>query len=83
MASRKKKRKKNKEPVDPLGGYSLESLMGLAPVSVVKQRKSILGLPFRLVGSLLKLPFVLLGLPFKLLGKIFGRGRKETTTEAK
>lgn len=78
MASRSKKRKKNKEPVDPLGGYSLEALMGLAPVSVVKEKKSILGLPFRMVGALLKLPFVLLGLPFKLLGKLFGGGRTKT-----
>jgi len=78
MASR---RKKKKEPVDPLGGYSLESLMGLAPVSVIEKKKSIIGLPFRLVGSILKLPFVLVGLPFKLLGKLFGSRKSDITSD--
>lgn len=72
MASRRKKR--NTEDIDPLGGFSMEALFGLDPVTEVEKSKSIIGLPFRVAGGLIKAPIkiviALLALPFKLLKAI-------------
>jgi len=48
-----------------LGGYTLEQLLGAAPVSEPVKKQSllgkVLGAPFRLVVGLIKLPFTILG----------------------
>ena len=76
MASRRKKRKL--QDVDPLGGFSMEELFGLAPVSDVEKKQGvigkIIGLPFRIFGMLVALPFKLikavLMLPVRLVKAI-------------
>ena len=76
MASRRKKRKT--EDIDPLGGFSMEELFGLSPVSQVEKKQSligkIVGLPFRIFGMLVALPFKLiravLMLPVRLVKAI-------------
>ena len=64
MASRRKRRKKNAEPVDPLGGFSMDQLLGLDPVLVVERKPSLIGrlvkAPFKLAGSITMLPFRIL-----------------------
>lgn len=68
MASRRKKRKQ--QDIDPLGGFSIEQLFGLAPVMVDEKKQSIvgrvLGAPFKVLGALLMLPFRLLAIAIKL-----------------
>lgn len=62
---------------DWLGGYTLEELLGAAPV--VKTKKELkkesgkrgivsatLGAPFRFIGAILKMPFKLAGIAAKL-----------------
>jgi len=62
MASRRKKRKNL--DIDPLGGFSLDELLGADPVSVVDKKQGligrVIGLPFRLIAALIKIPFKLL-----------------------
>ena len=62
MASRRKKRKA--EDIDPLGGFSMEELFGLSPVSQLEKKQGvvgkIIGLPFRILGMLVALPFKLI-----------------------
>ena len=77
MASRRKKRKQQDE-VDPLGGFSMEELFGLDPVSEPEVKQSTVGkilkAPFKLVGLAVKTPIKLvLGvvkLPIKLVKAI-------------
>ena len=75
MASRRKKRKQAEEDVDPLGGFSLEELMGLEPITQPEPKRpgivaKTVSAPFKLVGGLVKLPFKVLGLPIKLVRAI-------------
>lgn len=68
MASRRKKRKQ--QDIDPLGGFSLEQLLGLDPVVALENKQSIigriLGAPFKVLGALLMLPFRLLAMLIKV-----------------
>ena len=82
MASRRKKRKQT-EDVDPLGGFSLEELMGLDPITQPEPKKQsligrLLTLPFRLVAAVIRLPFRILGLPVRLARAILPTRNKES-----
>ena len=75
MASRRKKRKQQEADADPLGGFSLEELMGLEPITQPEPEKQgvvakTVSAPFKLVAAVIKLPFKILGLPLKLVRAI-------------
>lgn len=82
MASRRKKRKHQQEQ-DPLGGLSLDDLMGLDLLSDPpgpSKSASVATAPFRLALAVVKLPFKLVAgvvkAPFKVVRAILPGGNK-------
>ena len=63
-----------------LGGYTLEQLLGAAPVSEPVKKQSLLGkllgAPFRLVVGLVKLPFIIVGRMIAGVGSAIGEVAK-------
>jgi len=82
MASRRKKRTQQAD-VDPLGGFSLEDLMGLDPITQPESKKPsligrLLSLPFRLAAWVIRLPFRILGLPVRIVRAILPSRNKDS-----
>ena len=76
MASRRKKRKQSDEAVDPLGGFSLDELLGLEPIGEIEEKRpgvlaKVAVAPFRVIAAVVKAPVkVLKGvltLPFRII----------------
>lgn len=73
MARKKNSRKKNSSGFDPLGGFSLEQLLGLNPISEPKKKSivsKVIGLPVMVAKAPVKIVQLLLGGIFNAIMEI-------------